>query len=297
MMSVVIAQSGHVLADQRDAVQVALAVVGAAHRLQDARGARPAAAGGCAGRRTRSSAWARIDVLAHVRRVRARVADAVDAVDRVDRVQQLGEPARLRAQARAVGVDVLAEQRDLADAVGGERAHLVDELLERPRDLAPARRGHDAERALHVAAGARSAPSAWTSRARLPGRWPVKPSNSKKPWAVSESLVRNSASLWTWPGPNATSTNGNCAEHLVLDRLRPAAADADHALRVAALERPRLVAGATTKRSSAFSRIEQVLNRIRSASVALGHLARSRATRACPSCARSRARSSGTRRW
>ena len=49
----------------------------------------------------------------------------------------------------------------------------------------------------------------WKSRARLAGRWPVKPSNSKKPWAVSESLVRNSASLWTWPGPNATSTNGN----------------------------------------------------------------------------------------
>ena len=69
----------------------------------------------------------------------------------------------------------------------------------------------------------------------------MKPSNSKKPWAVSESLVRNSASLCTWPGPNATSTNGNCAEDLVLDRLRPAAADADHALRVAPLERPRLV--------------------------------------------------------
>ena len=67
----------------------------------------------------------------------------------------------------------------------------------------------------------------WKSRARLAGRWPVKPSNSKKPWAVIESLVRNSASLWTWPGPNATSTNGNCAEDLVLDRLRPAAADAD----------------------------------------------------------------------
>ena len=27
---------------------------------------------------------------------------------------------------------------------------------------------------------------------------------------TSESLVRNSANLWTWPGPKATSTNGNC---------------------------------------------------------------------------------------
>ena len=49
----------------------------------------------------------------------------------------------------------------------------------------------------------------WKSRARLAGRWPVKPSNSKKPWAVRLSLVRNSASLCTWPGPKATSTNGN----------------------------------------------------------------------------------------
>ena len=34
-----------------------------------------------------------------------------------------------------------------------------------------------------------------TSRSRLDGRCPVKPSNSKKPCAVSESAVRNSASL------------------------------------------------------------------------------------------------------
>ena len=51
------------------------------------------------------------------------------------------------------------------------------------------------------------------------------------------------------------------------------------------------------KRVSADSRIEQVLNRIRSASVALGRTRRSRARRACPSSAPSRARSSGTRRW
>ena len=37
----------------------------------------------------------------------------------------------------------------------------------------------------------------WNSRARLAGRSPVNPSNSKYPCAVSESLVRNSASLCT----------------------------------------------------------------------------------------------------
>ena len=39
MMSVVSDDVGDVLADQRDAVEVALAVVGAAHRLEDAGGA------------------------------------------------------------------------------------------------------------------------------------------------------------------------------------------------------------------------------------------------------------------
>ena len=53
---------------------------------------------------------------------------------------------------------------------------------------------------------------AWNSRSRFIGRWPVNPSNSKKPWAVMLSLVRNSASLCTCPGPNATSTNGNMSK-------------------------------------------------------------------------------------
>jgi hypothetical protein len=37
----------------------------------------------------------------------------------------------------------------------------------------------------------------WKGRSRRAGRWPVNPSNSKYPCAVIESLVRNSASLWT----------------------------------------------------------------------------------------------------
>ena len=53
-------------------------------------------------------------------------------------------------------------------------------------------------------------------------------------------------------------------EDLLLERLRPAAADADHARRVLALEAPRL-AQMRDQLLSAASRIEQVLNRIRSA--------------------------------
>ena len=110
---------------------------------------------------------------------------------------------------------------------------------------------------------------AWTSRARFGGRWPVKPSNSKKPWAVSESEVRNSASLCTWPGPKATSTNGNwrktcsltdCAQQPPTPITRPGSR------RLSALASCRWA----TKRSSAFSRIEQVLKRIRSASARSG---------------------------
>ena len=79
-----------VLADQRHAVEEALARVGAAHPLQHRRGARLQ-------RQVDVLAHARQlgvgadDVLLHVGGVRARVADAVEALDAVERVQQLGE--------------------------------------------------------------------------------------------------------------------------------------------------------------------------------------------------------------
>ena len=116
-----------VLADQRDAVEVALARVGAPHGLEDA---------------ARAGLQRQVDVLAdrrelgvgadhvlaHVLRVRAGVADARDAVDRVDRGEQVGERRPLRAQVAPVGVHVLAQQRDLAHAVGGEALGLAHEL-------------------------------------------------------------------------------------------------------------------------------------------------------------------------
>ena len=54
-------------------------------------------------------------------------------------------PARRRSS--AVGVDVLAEQGDLADAVGGEVAHLGHHGLRLAAALGPAHVGHDAVRA------------------------------------------------------------------------------------------------------------------------------------------------------
>ena len=92
-------------------------------------------------------------VLAHVLGVRARVADPLDPLHGVHLREQLGEGRLLAArQVAAVGADVLAEQRDLAHAVGGQPLDLGDQLRERPRDLAPARGGHDAVGAGAVAA-------------------------------------------------------------------------------------------------------------------------------------------------
>ena len=95
-------------------VEVALARVGAAHRLEDAR---------------RAGLQRQVHVLAHrvalgdrgdhrlaeVLRVRAREADALDALDGVAGAQQLAElGADVRREVAAPRVDVLAEQRELA---------------------------------------------------------------------------------------------------------------------------------------------------------------------------------------
>ena len=70
--------------------------------------------------------------------MRRREADALDAVDRVDRAQQVGElrPVLPGAEVAAVGVDVLAEQRDLDHAVGGELLDLVDDVAHAAAHLA-----------------------------------------------------------------------------------------------------------------------------------------------------------------
>ena len=68
-------------------------------------------------------------------------------------MQQPAERRVAAVQALAmIGVDVLAEQRDLADAGLGEPLGLGDDLRNRPRNLGAARIGHDAEGAELVAA-------------------------------------------------------------------------------------------------------------------------------------------------
>ena len=91
--------------------------------------------------------------VAELQRVRGGEADAADAVD-------LGYGADQQAQVRdfavavgpAIGVDVLAQQVDLAHALGGELRHFHQHVLERPADLGAAGVGHHAERAVLGAA-------------------------------------------------------------------------------------------------------------------------------------------------
>ena len=85
------------------------------------------------------------------------------------------------------------------------------------------------------------------------------------------------------------------AKHVLLDRLRPAAADADDDLGVEALDplgMPEVGDELRVGRLADRARVEE--DQVRG--VGLGRPRCSRATRACPSSARSRARSSGSRR-
>ncbi len=100
----------------------------------------------------RHVAMSRDQPVADIARVRSRVADAVETGEFRQGADQLRQPPLAAVQAVAViGVDILAEQRDLARAVLDELARLVQNLRRRPRVLGAAGVGDDAERAKFVA--------------------------------------------------------------------------------------------------------------------------------------------------
>ena len=83
----------------------------------------------------------------------------------------LGEQARQRRRRAvgidaAIGVDVLADQRDLDDAVAHKRADIVQYLADGPRNFGAARIGHDAKTAEFVAAFLRRDKGGGPTRAR-----------------------------------------------------------------------------------------------------------------------------------
>ena len=82
--------------------------------------------------------------------------------------------------------------------------------------------------------------------------------------------MRNSARRWIWPGPNATSTNGNISNTSSLsdcDQQPPTPTTLAGSSDLSLLASPRWA----MNRLSADSRIEQVLKRIRSASERSAH--------------------------
>ena len=151
---------GHGGADRSEPLEVVLDRVLAAHPAQDGVVARldrqvQVLAHGPAVREGRDQAIRQVPrVRGHEAQPRDRRA-AVAAAERVDRADQLGEvrppvevelatgpplgvdvrEARLGRQVVAVAVDVLAEERDLAVAGGGQRPRLVDDLVERTAAL------------------------------------------------------------------------------------------------------------------------------------------------------------------
>ena len=156
--------------------------------------------------------------------------------DGVDLAQQLGEgDARVARQVAAVGVDVLAQQRHLADPVGGEAADLLHQLAGRAAHLAPARGGHDAVGADRVAADADLHPALEVAGAL--GRQ-VAGEALELEEALGGERVRGEelGQLVDLAGAEGDVDEREAREHLLLDRLRPAAAHADHPVRVLALE-------------------------------------------------------------
>ena len=98
-------------------------------------------------------AMRRDQVLAHVAGMAGGVADALEAADEGEPGDELGQrPWPAVGAQPVIGVDVLAEQRDLAHAMVGEAAGLGLHLGDGARELRAARVGHDAEGAELVAA-------------------------------------------------------------------------------------------------------------------------------------------------
>ena len=256
---------GDVLADHRDALHVALAVVGAAHRLQDPARARLQ-------RQVDVLAQARQlgvrddHLLAHVLRVRARVAHALDALDAVHERQQVGEvdplaPAAGRARTSSRSGPAGSPRRTPSAASASTSAHDVGG---RAALLAPARGRHDAVRAHAVAADRDLDPR--LERALALGRQ-VRREALELEVALRLEVVggagtrpacrsgrartrRPRTGTARTPGPSATATSSR-------PRRRSGSGPRDFS-RFAS---PRL----PISRLSADSRIEQVLKRIRSA--------------------------------
>ena len=198
-------------------------------------------------------------------------------------------------QVAAVAVDVLPEQGHLAHAVRRERLGLDDQLGGVAALLAAPGRGHDAVGAPAVAALRDLQPA--LELALAPRRQVAGEVLELEVALGGERVgVEELGEPVDLPGPEGDVDEGEALEDLLLDRLRPAAPDPDHPLGVFGLEPLRL---AEVGDEAVVGRLADRAG-VEEDQVGLGaarRLARSRATRASPASARSRARSSGSRTW
>ena len=153
-------------AHARDGVEIVGARVAAVHGGEDAVGAglhRKVQIG----HQARQVAMRRDQALLHVAGMAGGVAQPRDARHFGDAREQLPErPGPAVGSFAVIGVDVLADQRDLAHAGLGEPLDLGDDLHDRPRRFGAARIGHDAERAELVAAFLHGDEGRYAARAR-----------------------------------------------------------------------------------------------------------------------------------
>ena len=229
MMSVVIAAFGIAVAHAVEDAEELLAAVRPAHRLEDAVAARLQRHVQL--RHDRGRLGHRVDdVVGEGGRVRAREADALEPVDLAGGAQQLAERLAV-AELDAVGVDVLAEQRDLDRAVVDEQADLV-RGCRRGGDPSPCRAGSARCRTCRCCCSRpRSTPSRCRRESRLVGRVDGKISSdsrissSASPlWRARSSRLGSEPMLWV---PKTTSTHGAFSRTTSLVHLREAAADGD----------------------------------------------------------------------
>src|SRR5262245_7847329 len=180
---------------------------------------------------------------AEVLRMRAREPDAIDAVDGVAGSQELAE-LRLHVgqQVSAPRVDVLAEKRDLADSLRSQLRDLGQDLARPAARLASAYGGDDAVRADRVAAHRDLHPRLEAPLAvhrQRPGELALLPG----PEAPARRLTARAEPLGEMrdrPGPEGDVDERIEVEEPLALRLRVAAADGDHLLRVVALEHLRV---------------------------------------------------------
>ncbi len=139
-------------------------------------------------------------------------------------------------QIASVRVDVLAQQRDLGDALAGQPLDLGDQRVRVAADLAAASRRHDAVRAHAVAADADLQPALELPRT-LDRQVTRERLELEVPLGRQRVAGQELGQLVHLTRPERHVHEREALEDLLLDRLRPASADPDHRVRRPPLER------------------------------------------------------------